>query len=248
MSIIWTQFFFNEITFLNQSSCCVFTVFRSAQFENSQKLRLINTFIKYRQCYSIHSQAWNTLHFYSCSHLQRGNKQDIIVNKGKEKKKKLTWINILWDKLILNLWSTKLEYKVKHLSIKLNSYCTKANEGLPAHTPLVCLTAGNSLLWATYWGKTVNIGWNLALWVSRGLKPKASSTLNHNVGLRTKKLFGLSRVTQEWEVLLNREGKRNGYFCFLLHPSQSNIGEKISQQKSTAYEEDQKIQRWNRQL
>lgn len=64
----------------------IFTVFSSVQFENSQKRRLINTFIKYSQCYSIHSEAWNTLHFYSCSHLQRENKQDIIVNKGKEKK------------------------------------------------------------------------------------------------------------------------------------------------------------------
>lgn len=72
---------------LNLKKNQIFTVFSSAQFENSQKLGLINTFIKYSQCYSIHSQAWNTLHFYSCSHLQRENKQDIIVNKGKEKKK-----------------------------------------------------------------------------------------------------------------------------------------------------------------
>lgn len=48
--------------------------------------------------------------FYSCGHLQRGNKQDFMVNEGKgEKKKNKTqmWVHITWDKRVWNLWSTK---------------------------------------------------------------------------------------------------------------------------------------------
>lgn len=185
---------------MNQSLCIAFLLYLSLQFENSQ-LRLINTFIKYSQCYSIHSLAWNTLRFYSCCHLQRGKKN--IVNKGKEKKPDLG------------------QYYLRQTYLKFVNVRSKMGvqrEKLPAHTSY--LTAGNHCCEARkdskYWLEFSNLCERFETKSQQHTQPQCGACFffKHTHNEAPKQRFRLRRVTQEWEVLLNREGTRNGIFFF----------------------------------
>lgn len=67
-----------------------------------------------------------------------------------------------------------------------------------------------------------------------------------------------SRSTQEWEVLLNREGRKEEWLLYYIHlratQAERNLlsgpikKEKEKKKKSTAYKKDQEIQKTNRQL
>lgn len=56
--------------------------------------------------------------FYSCGHLQRRNKQDIMVNEGKGEKKSPGMGPYYLRQTCLKL----VKYKVKHFSMKLLYY------------------------------------------------------------------------------------------------------------------------------
>lgn len=135
---------------------------------------------------------------------KKNKKQDIIVNKGKEK---TTWINIIWDKRILICEFAGVQSKTRKHQAEQLLYQNKSK--------VTVSTCWKSTALKPYWGKTGNIGRNFEY--AEALNQRRAATMwSFFYALNNEALcneqFRLCWVTQEWEVLPNREGKRNGYF------------------------------------
>lgn len=104
---------------------------------------LINTFIKYSQCYSIHSQSWKSILFMSFTEKEKN--PETTHRCQQRERKKLHGSTILRQTYL----NCECKFKVKHLSIKPNRYWTKTNEGLPRHEGQAAAERRvNDALWA----------------------------------------------------------------------------------------------------